>query len=284
MTVAAVKTRCSDRIHRRSATASQRRRINGFILTARSSHHGDDPRQLLKIWLRDRRTGITKAAKWSSTTLTKKDKRVCNSGTQTLSNSGDCALRFQASGILIASRSIRQTVKNPKRRKKGENYTLDASISAKNLTAGAKLIVQVKYGNGTKAKAVIKVPAGTYGYTPVSTVLPITRKVTWVRVNLVGGTTSGRLLIDDLVLWSAGTLPTATRRIVRTASCSPARAGRLPRQQLEESKKREAILCSLPTSLPAVRTQYMRPRTVKRPFSHTSTTSPPRQNGEGAGG
>jgi hypothetical protein len=157
-------------------------------------------------------TGVTKAEKWASAMLTGKDKRVCNTVTKTFSNTGVCAFRFQYSGLLTVSRSIKQTVKNPAQGRKGENYTLDAMISAMNLTPGTKLILMVKYGNGTKAKAVINVPSGTYAYTPVETALPITRKITWVRVILSGGKASGRLLIDDLVLWVEPGTPATTAR------------------------------------------------------------------------
>ena len=46
----------------------------------------------------------------------------------------------------------------------------------------------------------------------MSTILPITRKVTWVRVTLLGGKVSGRLLIDDLVLWIEPATPATDTR------------------------------------------------------------------------
>ena len=65
--------------------------------------------------------------------------------------------------------------------------------------------------DGTKAKVKIKVPVGTYSYTGVAATLPITSDVKWVRVSLIAGTTSGALLIDDLVLWVEPTVATVTR-------------------------------------------------------------------------
>src|SRR5690606_22054173 len=143
VTVAAVNDAVAEGPHSTAisySVASADPRYNGFTLTDTVvTTVDDDPagNLLQNPCSETAGTGITKAAKWTSSALTKKDKRVCNNTNQIFSNSGDCALRFQYSGVLSVSRSVTQTVKNPAQGKKGERYTLDAMISGKNLLPGA---------------------------------------------------------------------------------------------------------------------------------------------------
>src|SRR5690606_20209292 len=108
VTVAAVNDSLAEGPHTSAISysiASADSRYNGFILTDTVvAIVDDDPagNLLQNPGFETASTGITKAAKWTSSSLTRKDKRVCNNTNQTFSNSGDCALRFQYSGVFPA--------------------------------------------------------------------------------------------------------------------------------------------------------------------------------------
>jgi hypothetical protein len=87
-------------------------------------------------------------------------------------------------------------------------------VQAKKLTAGAKLKLKIRYADGTTAKAVVKMPLGTYLYTRLTGTQTLTKAVAWIETSIVAGPSRGTIFVDDLWL----TIAPASARMATTRS------------------------------------------------------------------
>ncbi len=154
------------------------------------------------------------AQNWKGVLLTSLDRRVCN----TLANpnkafEGSCAFQFNFTGPLVVGRKLKQVTTAPAWGNIGETLTLSAQISGKNFAAGAKMRIKVFYSDGTAEKVQVDIPAGTYPYAPLTTSLPLPKRVTKAIVMFKVGSAVGRVWIDDVsfTVTPAGAPPRNTR-------------------------------------------------------------------------
>lgn len=143
-----------------------------------------------------------KALNWIPRNLTSKDRRLCVSSTPSvIAVDGECVFRFKFIGLLNASRSIRQVITTPVWGDTGDTLTLSAQVSGKAFKPAAKMVLQVRYTDGTKEKVTAITPTKTFGYTAITSTLNVTRRVETVTVLFNVGTSNGTLWLDDATLY-----------------------------------------------------------------------------------
>jgi hypothetical protein len=145
------------------------------------------------------------AADWLPGNLTTNDIRRCEAAPRGATVfEGSCAFRFAFNGPLLASRQIKQKLTGPGIGVANDLLILSAQASATNLTAGARLILKVKYVDNSKDKTVVQISSGNFDYTYFEATLGLTQTVKKAKVMVRGGTASGTVWFDDVKLALAG--------------------------------------------------------------------------------
>ncbi|MBK9124628.1 MAG: S8 family serine peptidase [Chloroflexi bacterium] len=144
----------------------------------------------------------SEAADWTGKLLTTKDKRVCGKPNFPATD-GSCVFRFKFGVGASPSRNLSQTHTAPAWGNTGEHLDLSVYAAAKNLTAGAKVIFNVKYTDDTKSKVTLDLPTGTYAATEFTGDIDILLQVAKVKVKIKPGAATGSFWLDDMsMLWT----------------------------------------------------------------------------------
>ncbi|HRE01839.1 MAG TPA: cytochrome P450, partial [Ilumatobacteraceae bacterium] len=135
------------------------------------------------------------AQNWKGSSLTSLDRRICN---PSKAFEGSCAFQFNFSGPLVVGRKLKQVTAAPAWGFPGETLTLNAQVSTNGFTTGAKMRIKVIYDDATVEKVQVAIPAGTYPYSPITTSLTLSKRVTKAIVMFKVGSAVGRVWIDDV--------------------------------------------------------------------------------------
>jgi hypothetical protein len=142
---------------------------------------------------------------WSGKNLVK-TKRLCNKPAKAkfFSATGDCAVSFK--GVAGAKSGLKYTsVHSASPLEEGSAFTLQASVSGKNLTGGVKVQAKLQMNTGDNVKISLDptdIHDGTYAYKSVSVTSPLTlHPVVKASVKVQMNNGSGTLLIDDVSLY-----------------------------------------------------------------------------------
>ena len=146
-------------------------------------------------------------ANWTFKNLTK-DKRLCNKvledGTiKTKAYQGECAFQFK--GGPGGKSKIKQSVLN--QGKAGDTVQFGLWARGKNLNAGAKVKLVIRYADGeSKIKSVIEpqvLNGGSYDYTYLALTEPLSQDVSKINLKIMMNALSGKLRVDDVSLYIA---------------------------------------------------------------------------------
>lgn len=149
------------------------------------------------------------------------DKVVCNKTQPTVkvfSFEGDCAFKFVGNKNSPQLSYLQQIVQSDQL-EKGDTLTLSAFVKGSNVVNNAAFIkVTVKYMTGKNDNFKLKIPKGTYPYTPLTTVIQLNqnRQVDTIKTRIIytARGVSGNYLIDGVSLWkeSSVSIPPDTLR------------------------------------------------------------------------
>ena len=149
---------------------------------------------------------------WKGVTLANGDKHICNKTDREngkpdkiVAHDGECAFQFKGAGG--KNSKLKQIIRNDNV-VKGDSLMLALWYSSKDLQAGAKAKLKVKYKNGSKDKLVLPLATGNTDYVEIATeTLELQRKVNKVIILLQYKGASGKLFFDDVRLSHMETNP-----------------------------------------------------------------------------
>lgn len=145
---------------------------------------------------------------WKLANRAGRDRRVCNTPAKPdLAYAGACAFRIAATGLGTNTRVLSQTFRTPEWGDAGDTLDFSAQINGNKLNAGTRLILNVRYTDGSRDKQATTIPAGTTPYSLYAAHVDLTKRVSKVKVRLVvGPMSSGTLWIDSAsLLYTPGT-------------------------------------------------------------------------------
>lgn len=145
---------------------------------------------------------------WKLTDRAVHDRRVCNTATKPdIAYGGDCAFRIGFTGLSSQTRVLGQTFGVPAWGNAGDRLDFSAQIEGRKLNAGVRLILNVRYTDGSRDKQTVAIPTGTTPYSLYTTHVDLTDRVMKVKALLVVGPLSnGTLWIDGAaLLYTPGT-------------------------------------------------------------------------------
>lgn len=146
-----------------------------------------------------------KAANWSNTNPTGGDRRLCSTETKPIVTvNGSCVFQFNTSTAPASGRTLKQIITVPPFSGAGLELGLQFYAEGNKLKPGMKVILTVTYTDDTTAKSNLAIPSGTYAFTPLETILKLTKPVKKVVVSVNAAKVTGRLRLDAFSL-SLGT-------------------------------------------------------------------------------
>jgi bacillolysin len=149
------------------------------------------------------------AAGWTDKNSPTDDKRKCNKEDKIVALQGNCA--YQLKGTPGVSSAIQQKVTPVGGA--GDTLVLTGWVNAKNLSAGGRIQLKVKYVDDTKGDINLDIPAGTYAYTKLMGNLTMTNTPQKFKVKIRLDSSGGKAYVDSTSLiytnvgGLSGTLP-----------------------------------------------------------------------------
>lgn len=142
------------------------------------------------------------AANWTAKRLLSNDRRRCETATQSFAYEGTCVFQFNYTGLTNFTRLIEQRYNPPPvSMRAGDLLDLSFMLSARRLNGNLRVIVNVRYVDGTRGRLRIDAPQGNYGWTPFNGQLVLANDVDRLFIRVVARPNmTGRVRIDALDL------------------------------------------------------------------------------------
>lgn len=130
---------------------------------------------------------------WKVNNLKQNDYRVCNDTTAQVAFGGQCAFQFKG-----ASNQPRILLQNTKPNISSGTLKFSGWIETRNLEAGAKVIMIVRYQDGTRERVVVRPALNTTPYTQFNEYHAVRGPVAAVKVQVKAAQNGGLFRVDGL--------------------------------------------------------------------------------------